>query len=65
MRTITLDDPEFAGTYAVERRPDGGLLLEPVTGPSEATLVERAGGRALTPEEFAEEFGDLPTDDEG
>jgi len=60
VRTITLDDPEFAGTYAVERRADGGLVLEPVTGPSEAALIERAGGRRLTPEEFAEEFGDLP-----
>jgi hypothetical protein len=53
------------GTYAVEYLPDGRLLLEPDAEPSEASLIADAGGRALTPEEFAEEFGDLPADDEG
>lgn len=49
----------------MEYLPDGRLLLEPDAEPSEASLIADAGGRALTPEEFAEEFGDLPADDEG
>ncbi|HWC10419.1 MAG TPA: hypothetical protein VG455_04265 [Acidimicrobiales bacterium] len=68
MRMVTLDDPDFAGTYTVEPHSDGTLILEPVdddVGPFAATLLRRAGARALTPEEFSERFGDLPTDDEG
>ncbi|MBA3421089.1 MAG: hypothetical protein H0U12_04225 [Thermoleophilaceae bacterium] len=64
-RTITLHDPEFAGTYAVECLPDGRLLLEPDTGPSEEEILQRVGGRALTPEEFAAEFGEPPAHGEG
>jgi hypothetical protein len=30
MRTVTLTDPEFEGSYRVlERRPDGTLVLQP------------------------------------
>jgi len=65
VRTITLDDPEFAGTYAVECLPDGRLLLEPDTGPSEEEILQRVGGRVLTPEEFAAEFGEPPAHGEG
>lgn len=61
---IALEHPEYTGTYTVERRPGGRLLLEPLVGPSEADMVADAGGRHLTTEEFAEEFGELPTDDE-
>lgn len=65
VRTITLDDPEFAGTYAVESLPDGRLLLEPEPRPSEQTLLERSGARSLTPEEFAAEFGERSAHGEG
>ena len=65
VRTITLDDPEFAGTYAVESLPDGRLLLEPEPRPSEQTILERSGARSLTPEEFAAEFGEPPAHGEG
>lgn len=30
LKTVTLEDPDFAGTYTVERRGDGALVLEPV-----------------------------------
>ena len=65
VRTITLDDPEFAGTYAVESLPDGRLLLEPEPRPSEQAILERSGARSLTPEEFAAEFGEPPAHGEG
>lgn len=57
------------GRYVVEEsRPDGRLLLAP-DWPSESTSVEaireRSGTRAMTPDEFEEHFGELPTDGEG
>lgn len=67
VRTITINDPDFAGTYTVvEVRSDELLVLKPIDDePSETSLIASAGGRPLTPEEFEAEFGDLPTDDEG
>lgn len=62
---ITLEHPALSGTYAVERRPDGSLVLQPVGALTEAEIMADAGARHLTPEEFAAEFGELPTDDEG
>lgn len=64
MQIVTLHEPELSGTYAVERQPDGRIVLDPI-GPSEVDLASRAGGRSLTNEELEEQFGDLPSDDEG
>jgi len=57
------------GRYVVEEsRPDGRLVLAP-DWPSENTSIdairERTGTRAMTPAEFDEHFGQLPTDGEG
>lgn len=61
---VTLTEPEIAGDYVVaERNPDGTLLLAPDT--SVAAMQERLGLEPMTPEDFEEHFGDLPTDEEG
>jgi hypothetical protein len=53
-----------SGEYLViEERTDGSLVVAPDT--SIEAIRKRAGTRAMTPEEFGEHFGDLPSDDEG
>ena len=56
---------DINGEYLVdERLQDGRLVLRPDTGVA-AILQRTGGGHALTPEEFEQHFGHLPTDDEG
>ena len=47
-----------------ERLNDGRLVLRPNTG-VDAIIERTGGGRPLTPDEFEQHFGHLPTDDEG
>ena len=55
---------DLSGDYVVEdRRPDGRVLLRPDL--SVKAMLARHGERGLTPEEFEQHFGQLPTDDEG
>ncbi len=42
MKTVTLEDPDLAGTYTVERQEDGRLVLEPVI--TSAEEIERRHG---------------------
>jgi hypothetical protein len=64
---------DITGEYVVEdRRPDGRLVLVPDLYPSvtHAEMLERSGGRDLTPEESADfwrEYGPQmqPPDGEG
>ena len=61
---VTLTEPGLAGDYIVaERHPDGSVLLAPDT--SIAAIRRRTGTRPMTPEEFEQHFGHLPSDDEG
>lgn len=54
----------LSGDYVVEdHRPDGRILLRPDL--SVKAMLARYGERKLTPEEFEQHFGRLPTDDEG
>lgn len=43
----------------------GGVTLEAAVTQTVDEIVGEQGGRALTPEEFAEHFGHLPSDGEG
>lgn len=53
----------LTGDYVVEdRRPDGVLLRPDL---SVKAMLARHGERKLTPEEFEQHFGQLPTDGEG
>jgi hypothetical protein len=62
VRTITIHDPEFAGTYTVEVRSDELLVLKPTDGePSETDLIASSGGRPPTPQPTKTEYGALPT----
>jgi hypothetical protein len=55
---------DLSGDYVVEdRRPDGRVLLRPDL--SAKAMLARYGERRLTPEEFEQHFGQLPTDGEG
>lgn len=55
---------DLSGDYVVEdRRPDGRVLLRPDL--SVKAMLARHGERKLTPEEFVQHFGQLPTDGEG
>ena len=65
MKTVTLRDPDFAGTYTVERRDDGALVLEPVVTEI-GEIRDRLGSEPATIEEFEAQYGRLlPPDDEG
>jgi hypothetical protein len=56
---------DITGDYLVdERLQDGRLVLRPDTG-VEAIIERTGGGRRLTPQEFEQQFGHLPSDDEG
>lgn len=55
---------DLSGEYVVEdRRPDGRVLLRPDL--SVEAMLKRHSERELTPTEFEEHFGGLPTDGEG
>lgn len=61
---VKLTEPGLAGDYVVaEQNEDGSVLLTPDT--SAEAVHERLGTTPLTPAEFDEHFGELPTDDEG
>ncbi len=60
---------DVEGSFVVEEAlADGRLLLAP-EWPSKETsadaILERAGGKRMSPEEFNKHFGDLPIDGEG
>lgn len=55
---------DLSGDYVVEdRRPDGRVVLRPDL--SAKAMLARHGERELTPDEFEQHFGELPTDGEG
>ena len=55
---------DLSGDYVIEdRRPDGRVVLRPDL--SVKGMLSRNGERELTPEEFEQNFGELPTDGEG
>lgn len=55
---------DLSGDYVVEeRRPDGRVVLRPDL--SVKAMLSRNDERELTPEEFEQHFGRLPTDGEG
>jgi hypothetical protein len=55
---------DLSGDYIVEdQRPDGRVVLRPDL--SVNAMLARHGERRLTPEEFEQSFGRLPTDGEG
>lgn len=43
----------------------GGVTLEPAITKTTDEILTEQGGRRLTPEEFEEHFGHLPSDGEG
>ena len=51
--------------YDVVSDEQGGVTLEPAITVTADELLAEHGLRPLTPEEFDEEFGDLPSDGEG
>jgi hypothetical protein len=59
---------DIEGIYVVEEELDGGCLVLAPWATRETSLeaiLDRAGGRRLSPEEFDRHFGHLPTDGEG
>lgn len=65
VKTVTLEDPDFAGTYTVERRGDGALVLEPVITEMHE-IRDRLGSEPASVEEFEAQYGRLlAPDDEG
>lgn len=65
VKTVTLEDPEFAGTYVVEREAGGRLVLEPVLTSAEE-IDRRHGLQPASVEELEAEHGALADpDDEG
>lgn len=61
---VTLNEPGLAGGYIVaERHPDGSVAQAPDT--SIEAIRRLPGTRPMTPEQFEEHFGDLPSDGEG
>ncbi len=55
---------DLSGDYVVEdRRPNGRMVLRPDL--SVKAILARHGERTLSPEEFEQRFGELPTDGEG
>jgi len=64
VKTVTIDDPDFAGTYTVEPQGDGTLVLEPVMISAEEIMASQ-GLRELTEKERERHFGEVPSDGEG
>jgi hypothetical protein len=55
---------DLSGDYVVEeRRPDGRMVLRPDF--SVKAMLSHHDERELTPKEFEQHFGELPTDGEG
>ena len=55
---------DLCGDYLVEElRPDGRVVLRPDL--SVKAILSRHNERELTPEEFAQQFAESPTDGEG
>jgi anaerobic selenocysteine-containing dehydrogenase len=52
-------------TYDVVSDKHGGVALEPAITKTVAEIHAEHGSRPMTSEEFAEYFGDLPSDGEG
>ncbi len=52
-------------TYDVVSDKAGGVALEPAVTVFSGELHERHGTRPISPEEFDEQFGDVPGDGEG
>ena len=63
MPHITVSGDRSGEYVIVEERDDGSLVVAPDT--SAEAIRKRAGTRPMTPEEFEERFGDLPSDGEG
>ncbi|MDA8067246.1 MAG: hypothetical protein M0T77_01330 [Actinomycetota bacterium] len=51
--------------YDVVPDGEGGITFEPAITKTVAELRAQRGGQALTPAEFDELFGELPSDGEG
>ena len=51
--------------YDVVSDKEGGVTLEPAITKTMDEIFAERGARPLTPEEFEEEFGHLPSDGEG
>lgn len=51
--------------YDVIPDKQGGVTLEPAITQTAAEIHAEHGGRPMTPEEFEEHFGHLPSDGEG
>jgi hypothetical protein len=65
MKTVTLTEPEFEGSYEVEELESGDLLLRRRLT-TLAEIEQRHGLQPATVEEFEAEHGrTLPHDDEG
>jgi hypothetical protein len=65
VKTVTLEDPDLAGTYTVERQDGGRLVLEPVVTSAEE-IERRHGLEPASLEEFEAQYGrTLPPDGEG
>ncbi len=63
LRHLTVSG-DVAGEYIVdEELPDGRLVIRADT--SAAAIRRRAGLEEISADDFAEHFGQLPTDDEG
>lgn len=60
---------DVEGSFVIEEALADGRFVVAPEWPSKETsadaILERAGGRRMTPEEFDKHFGDLPTDGEG
>ena len=60
---VTLSGDLSGTMWSRTSRPDGRVLLRPDL--SVKAMLARHGERRLTPEEFEQNFGQLPTDGEG
>jgi len=59
---------DVKGSYVIEETLADGRFVVAPEWPSPETsahaMLERAGGRGMSPEEFDKHFGDLPSDGE-